>query len=137
MSNPQVPVPSDVRAIPLHQRFPSPLNVRKTGCIRLDGLAASIEARGIIHNLTVTCARAKPGGPVLMWWPANAGSPRCGLKLLPAPAVSMAQTITARGVVARRRQNLTATRASDRESGVEGTGGSVRVDLGGRRFLRK
>src|SRR3546814_12293793 len=46
MMNAQVQVPSDVRAIPLHQLFPSPLNVRKTGRIRLDGLAAPIEAPG-------------------------------------------------------------------------------------------
>src|SRR3546814_12004261 len=46
MMNAQVQVPSDVRAIPLHQLFPSPLNVRQTGGLRLDGLAAAGSAEG-------------------------------------------------------------------------------------------
>lgn len=51
--NAQVQVQYDVQAIPLDQLFPSPLNVRKTGGTRIDSLAASIKARGLIHNLTV------------------------------------------------------------------------------------
>ncbi|MBL8255973.1 MAG: ParB/RepB/Spo0J family partition protein [Pseudoxanthomonas mexicana] len=51
--NAQVQGQYDVRAIPLDQLFPSPLNVRKTGGTRIDSLAASIKARGLIHNLTV------------------------------------------------------------------------------------
>jgi ParB family chromosome partitioning protein len=52
--NAQVQTQSDLRAIPLDQLFPSPLNVRKTGGTRIESLAASIKARGLIHNLTVT-----------------------------------------------------------------------------------
>lgn len=52
--NAQVQVQYDVQLIPLDQLFPSPLNVRKTGGTRIDSLAASIKARGLIHNLTVT-----------------------------------------------------------------------------------
>jgi ParB family chromosome partitioning protein len=51
--NAQVQNQPDVRAIPFEQLFPSPLNVRKTGGTRIDSLAASIKARGLIHNLTV------------------------------------------------------------------------------------
>lgn len=62
--NAQVQVQYDVRAIPLDQLFPSPLNVRKTGGTRIDSLAASIKARGLIHNLTVVPRprEAKRGG---------------------------------------------------------------------------
>lgn len=51
--NAQVQTQPDLRAIPLDQLFPSPLNVRKTGGTRIESLAASIKARGLIHNLTV------------------------------------------------------------------------------------
>lgn len=51
--NAQVQNQPDLRAIPLNQLFPSPLNVRKTGGTRIDSLAASIKARGLIHRLTV------------------------------------------------------------------------------------
>ncbi len=51
--NAQVQIQSNVRAIPLDQLFPSPLNVRKTGGTRINSLAASIRVRGLIHNLTV------------------------------------------------------------------------------------
>src|SRR3546814_18628561 len=53
MMNAQVQVPSDVRAIPLHQLFPSPLNARKTVRIRLHGLAAPLPPPGIPHHPTV------------------------------------------------------------------------------------
>ena len=43
----------ELRTIPLNQLHVSPLNVRKTGGTRIDSLAASIKARGLIHNLTV------------------------------------------------------------------------------------
>lgn len=51
--NAQVQVNTHVRAIPLDQLFPSPRNVRKTGGTKIEDLAASIRARGLIHNLTV------------------------------------------------------------------------------------
>lgn len=51
--NAQVQTQPELRAIPLDQLFPSPLNVRKTGGTRIESLAASIKARGLIHNLTV------------------------------------------------------------------------------------
>lgn len=51
--NAQVQTQADVRALPLDQLFPSSLNVRKTGGTRIESLAASIKARGLIHNLTV------------------------------------------------------------------------------------
>src|SRR3546814_3784026 len=52
MMNAQVQVPSDVRASPHHQLFPSPVHVRKHGGIRFDGIAGSIESRGSIQHWT-------------------------------------------------------------------------------------
>lgn len=42
-----------VQSIPLNQLHLSPRNVRKTGGTKIEDLAASIRARGLIHNLTV------------------------------------------------------------------------------------
>ena len=43
----------ELRTIPLNQLHISSLNVRKTGGTRIESLAASIKARGLIHRLTV------------------------------------------------------------------------------------
>jgi ParB family chromosome partitioning protein len=44
---------AEVQTIPLNQLHHSALNVRKTGGANIEDLAASIRARGLIHNLTV------------------------------------------------------------------------------------
>lgn len=53
-----------VQSIPLNQLHHSALNVRKTGGANIENLAASIRARGLIHNLTVFARprEAKRGG---------------------------------------------------------------------------
>jgi hypothetical protein len=42
-----------VQSVPLNQLRSSALNVRKTGGANIEDLAASIRARGLIHNLSV------------------------------------------------------------------------------------
>lgn len=49
----QVTPSAEVRVLPLNKLHPSPLNVRKTGGQKVEDLAASIAAEGLIHNLTV------------------------------------------------------------------------------------
>jgi ParB family transcriptional regulator, chromosome partitioning protein len=49
--------PFEIVTLPLNKLVPSPLNVRKTGGITIDDLAASILAQGLIHNLVVTQAK--------------------------------------------------------------------------------
>ena len=45
-----------VQNLPLNQLHVSLLNVRKTGGQKIEDLAASIKADGLIHNLTVIAA---------------------------------------------------------------------------------
>jgi ParB family chromosome partitioning protein len=47
---------SEIVTIPLNKLVPSPLNVRKSGGMTIDDLAASIQAHGLLHNLVVTKA---------------------------------------------------------------------------------
>ena len=47
------PETGDVQSLPLNQLHASLLNVRKTGGQKIEDLAASIAADGLIHNLTV------------------------------------------------------------------------------------
>ena len=42
-----------MQCLPLNQLHASQLNVRKTGGQKIEDLAASIKADGLIHNLTV------------------------------------------------------------------------------------
>ena len=42
--------------ISLNKLMPSPANVRKTGGMKIDDLAAMIEAQGLLHRLTVVPA---------------------------------------------------------------------------------
>ncbi|TWT20321.1 ParB/RepB/Spo0J family partition protein [Luteimonas marina] len=53
----------ELRAIPLNQLHISPRNVRKTGGKRIETLAASIKARGLIHRLTVIPRPREAGQP--------------------------------------------------------------------------
>jgi ParB family transcriptional regulator, chromosome partitioning protein len=46
----------EIVSIPLSKLAVSPLNVRKTGGLTIEDLAASIESHGLIHNLVVTKA---------------------------------------------------------------------------------
>ncbi|HEY2396488.1 MAG TPA: ParB/Srx family N-terminal domain-containing protein [Rudaea sp.] len=48
-----------MQAIALNQLHPSPLNVRETGGQKIEDLAASIAAEGLIHNLTVIPVEGK------------------------------------------------------------------------------
>jgi len=48
--------PSEIVTIPLNKLVPSPNNVRKTGGLPIDDLAASIQAHGLLHNLVVSKA---------------------------------------------------------------------------------
>ena len=47
------PETGDIQNLPLNQLHASGLNVRKTGGQKIEDLAASIQAEGLIHNLTV------------------------------------------------------------------------------------
>ena len=48
--------PPEIVTIPLNKLVPSPNNVRKTGGLSIDDLAASIQAHGLLHNLVVSKA---------------------------------------------------------------------------------
>jgi ParB family chromosome partitioning protein len=61
--------------IPLTQLRASDINVRKTGGLSIDDLAASITAHGLMHNLTV-CAEPVPDGHVYSAYTVVAGGRR-------------------------------------------------------------
>lgn len=52
------PETGNVQSLPLNQLHASLLNVRKTGGQKIEDLAASIKADGLIHNLTVIATTA-------------------------------------------------------------------------------
>ena len=47
---------AEIVSIPLNKLVASPLNVRKTGGLTIEDLAASIQAHGLLHNLVVSKA---------------------------------------------------------------------------------
>ena len=53
-----------LQTIPLNQLVPAPCNVRKTGALSIDDLAASIAAHGLLQNLQVRALCREDGKPI-------------------------------------------------------------------------